>query len=384
MRKGVLQSQGNRAPFENLNARAWEYLLLTFLFLTITPSFGQSDTSKLIYSLSGKVGYYYIWTERSSLQQFTRDYPWSVQLDFGVIKNTREAWNYCNCYTENGVSLGYINFSNPGKLGRAITMTGYIEPFIITGKPVQLSVRAGGGLAVLNKVYDHAADREAIFFGSKMSFILGLSFNISWQIAKNWKLVTAAQLNHISNGGLKEPNEGMNSPGVNFGLQYTFNPQQLERRVREPFTHKTTSLVVHGFGGVQTAFASPQGPEQSRPMIGANIGVIRRLGRIVGLGIGGEYYFSPINEVLQQRSGKAIQNSVGGVSIQSYLFLGKVLLGQQFAWYVTPNTGFDVGVYQRYFFEYKVKRNWYAGITLKAHGYLSDYIAFSTGYFFQI
>jgi hypothetical protein len=217
-----------------------------------------------------------------------------------------------------------------------------------------------------------------------LSFILGLGLNFSWRLNQNWKFVSSAQFNHISNGGLKDPNEGLNFPGVTVGVKYVLNPKPLQLRPKIRFTDKTTSLVIHGFGNIRTAWAYSYWPEENRVVIGANVGVIKRLGRILGIGAGGEYYYDGINEVYQQRSGEKIQTTVGSVSIQNYLFFGKLLFGQQFAWYVTPNTGFQNKTFQRYILEYEVKRNWYAGVTLKAHGARSDYFAFSTGYFFKL
>jgi hypothetical protein len=176
----------------------------------------------------------------------------------------------------------------------------------------------------------------------------------------------------------------MNFPGLTIGVTYTVNPKLLEQRARERFTNKTLNLVVHGFGGIRTAWGDANWPEEKRILIGANIGLIKRLGRMEGIGVGGEYYYDGINEVYQQRSGQTIQTNVGGVSIQNYLFFGKLLFGQQFSWYVTPSTGFQKNIYQRYILEYEVKRNWYAGVTLKAHGDHSDYLAVSTGYFLKL
>lgn len=347
-------------------------------------SHGQAGSSNIIYTLSAKAGYTSIWTGRESLQQFTQDHPWSVQLDFGVLKNTTQAWNYCNCYSENGVSLGYINFANPEKLGRALTVAAFTEPYLVSGKHFQLSLRGTAGFAFLNKVYDSIANKDAIFFSTKLSFVLGLGLNVGWRLNQNWRLTAAAQFNHISNAGRKDPNEGMNFPGVNLGVNYTLHPQQLEKRTKERFADKNISLLVHAFGNIRTAWADANWPEEKRLVTGANIGLIKRLGRIEGLGVGGEYYYDGINEVYQQRSGETIQNSVGGLSIQNYLLLGKLLFGQQFAWYVTPNTGFQKNIYQRYLLEFELKKNWYAGFTLKAHGDHSDYFAFSTGYFFKL
>ena len=363
--------------------RRENFLVFLFLFAVVNCN-AQGDTSSVIYSLSGKVGYNSIWTGRGSLQQFTQDHPWSVQVDLGILKNTQQAWNYCNCYSENGLSLSYINFGNPEKLGKAITIAAFAEPYLILNKRFHLSLRGSAGLAFLNKVYDSISNKDAIFFSTKTSFILSLGFNFSWRLNPNWRLVTSAQFNHISNGGKKDPNEGMNFPGVTLGLTYTLSPTTLQTRARESNSNKSTSLVVHGFGGVRTAWADTKWPEEKRLLIGANVGLIRRLGKIIGVGIGGEYYYDGINEISQQRSGQTIQTSVAGVSVQNYIFFGKLLLGQQLAWYVTSNTGYQKNIYQRYILEYEVKRNWYTGVTLKAHGDHSDYLAVSTGYFFKL
>jgi hypothetical protein len=358
-------------------------ILLLIFFCSVIEGIAQTDSSKIVYSLSGKVGYNSIWASHES-QQFTKDHPWSVQIDWGILKNSQRAWNYCNCYSENGVSLSYIDFGNPEKLGKAITIAVFAQPYLLLKKRFQISLRGSAGLAFLSKVYDSITNKEAIFFSTKTSFILGLGVNFSWRLDKNWKVVTSAQFNHISNGGIKDPNEGLNFPGVTIGINYALNPKPLERRSKEEFKNKTTSLVVHGFGNVRTAWPEGYWPEETRLVIGTNIGVIKRLGRIDGIGVGGEYYYDGINEVYSQRYDELIQTTVASVSIQNYLFFGKLLFGQQFAWYVTPNTGFHKKTYQRYILEYEVKRNWYAGVTLKAHGDRSDYIAVSTGYFFRL
>lgn len=355
-----------------------------FLLFVVIQGYGQSDTAKAIYSMAAQAGYYSIWTGRESLQQFTRDHPWSMQVDMGILKNTQHVWNYCNCYSENGVALSYINFANPNKLGKALAASVFAAPYLVLRRRVALSLRGSAGVAFLNKVYDSVANKDNIFFSTKMSFILGLGLTFSWRFDDHWKLLASAQFNHISNAGRKDPNEGMNFPGVNVGVQYGINPRQLQRRNREPFVNKWLSVVVHGFGSIRTAWADANWPEEKRWVFGGNVGLVKRLGRVIGLGAGGEYYYDGINEIYQQRSGQKIQTSVGGVSIQNYLFFGRLLFGQQFALYVTPDTGFQRNIYQRYFLEYEVKRSWYAGVTLKAHGDHSDYLAISAGRFFKL
>jgi hypothetical protein len=357
--------------------------VLSVFFILPFKTYAQSLDS-VVHELSIKFQYTSIWTERTSLRPFTQDHPWSVQIDWGITHNSKKSWSYCNCYTQNGLSVGYINFSDPTHLGQAMTFAAFTEPYIFRSDRFSLSVRGGTGLAFLNKLYDSTSNREAIFFSTKMSYLLSLGINVSYRLSDYFYMKASAQLNHISNGGRKDPNEGMNFPGGLISLNYVLSPKPFPVRLKEKFTHKPLGVIAHAFGSTRTAQATSVFQAESRLVLGLNLGLMKRIGRMNGLAIGGEYYYDGINEVYHQRTNQLLQTIVGGLNLQHYLFLGKLLFGQQVAWYLTPNTGFQNSIYQRYFLEYEVKKNWYAGFTLKAHGDHSDYFAFATGYFFKL
>src|SRR5258707_12922577 len=161
-------------------------------------AFTQIDSSKIIYDVSTRFLYSSIWSGRGSLQQFTLDHPWSVQFDFGLLKNSQKAWNYCNCYSRNGLSIGYINFANPSQLGKAFTVSVFAEPILILRERFSLSLRGGTGFAFLNKVYDSVANKENIFFSATLSYYLAGSINTSYLLNKSFKITASAQFNHIS------------------------------------------------------------------------------------------------------------------------------------------------------------------------------------------
>jgi hypothetical protein len=338
----------------------------------------KEDSSATIISIAAQTTYNSIWTERGSLQSFTQNHPWSMQLDVGVLHDTKKAWDYCHCFINSGFSFGYINFSNPNQLGRAITFSAFTEPYLLNTKRFQISLRGSAGFAFLNKVYDSITNKQPIFFSEKVSFLLSLGTAFSFRLNDQFKIKATAQFNHISNGGRKDPNEGLNFPGYGFALVYALHPHELKRKAIEPFTDRYWGVMAHLFGNTRTAFAGATWPEEKRILMGVNAGVIRRITRLNGIGAGGEIYYDGINAVYQQRSGRTLQTTVAAVSLQHYLFLGKLLFGQQLAWYVTPNTA-DKKLFQRYLLEYEVKRNWYAGVSLKATSDHSDFFALSVG-----
>lgn len=352
------------------------------VFILILASqivFAQRDSSKIVYDVSASYLYSSILTGRTSLMPFLQNHPQLLQVDFGILKDSQKSWNYCNCYSRNGVSFSYIDFGNPSQLGRAFTLSAFAEPILFSSGRFALSLRASAGFAFLNKGYDSVSNKENIFFSTKLSYLLVAGLNASYQLGQRFNLRATAQLGHISNGGRRDPNEGMNFLGAGLGLSYQLNPQKLGQKPKEKFEGKSWALLVHAFGTQRTAQANLNWPEEKRWVAGVNIGLIKRLSRLNGLGGGGEIYYDGINSVFQQQSGRTIQTTVGGVSIQHYLFFGKLLFGQQFAWYVTPNTGYRQNIYQRYFLEYEVIKNWYTGVSLKAHADHSDYIAVSVG-----
>ncbi|MBS1680408.1 MAG: acyloxyacyl hydrolase [Bacteroidetes bacterium] len=354
--------------------------LLLILFSIKLPA---QNKDSVIYSFGAKWQYASIWTNRTILQPFTQSHPQSFQFDLGVLKNTNQAWNNCGCYSQNGLSVSYTDFNN-SKLGHAFTIAAFTQPLLYNSNRFQLSIRGSAGLAFVNKLYDSISNKDNIFFSASSSFYLGLGLNFSFRISNHLQAISSLQFNHISNGGKRDPNEGMNFPAVNVVVNYVVNPTMLNKRPNQKFTDKSWSLALHTFGTQRSVPATWVWPAATRWVLGVNVGLIKRLGRMNGVGVGGEFYNDGIKEVLQQRSNQRIQTQTGAVSIQHYLFFGKLLFGQQAAWFVTPKTGYQKKFYQRYFLEYAIKKNWYLGVSLKAHGDHSDFLALSTGYLFKI
>ncbi len=360
------------------------HLVTSLVFILLALACKAQTKDSVFYKITPSFQSSFILAQRQPALQFEKDHPWIVQVDWGVLKTTRRSWNYCNCYSQNGLSLGYINFDNPVKLGHAFKVTGFIEPYLINFRKFTLSLRGAAGLAFLDKVYDSLTNRDNIFVSTKLSFMLGVGTNISYSLSNSFRIKAGFHLNHISNGGRRDPNDGMNFLSYNFGLEYSIKPQAIKPQPNQKFTEKRISLVVHLLGNQRTAQATSLWPEEARLVLGTNVGIVKRIGRMNGVGIGAEYVYDGINAVKQQRLNILMQTSVGAVSLQHYLLFGKLIFGQQLGFYVTPNPGYPNAVFQRYLLEYEFRKNWYAGFSLKSHADKSDYFAFSTGYFFKL
>jgi hypothetical protein len=335
------------------------------------------------YLLSSKFQTGFILYHKDEIVRFTGNAPFNLQLDFSILKNTIQSWDYCNCYSKNGVSFNYSNFGNKESLGRALSVVFFVEPYLKVSPRHQISFRAGAGPVYLNKVFDEIANPDNFFYSMPLSYLITLNANLYLSISPSTRLSLTAQFNHISNGGTRTPNYGMNFPAAGFGVEHSFNKINLSPKRREPFTNHHSLVVVQAFSGPRIAKGYDPLPEVHKLFFGLNAGVVKPLGRISAIGVGAEWYYDPISKVYEERKGQRFETNIVSAGLQHYLFFGKAFFAQQLSYYVTPhNSDIKTPIYQRYTLGYKISKHFFAGVNLKTHLEVADHAGFTTGIIF--
>lgn len=345
-------------------------------------AYGQKDSIRA-FSIESRFQVGKVLVKLPELKELAKNNPWSFQLDLSKVNFSQVAWNACGCYMKTGVTLGYTNFGNPKYMGHSFSGVLFQEPYLVRSNRLQLSLRAGVGLTYITKTYDSLTNPYNLFFGRHLNFLMVLNPNLYYRLSPSLNVNLSAQLFHFSNGGTAYPNWGMNLPMASVGLEYKINADRIPDRKTTPFRDRKVKLVTHVFGGTHIADAVLTYPKVGKLVTGINIGVIKPLTRVNALGVGGEIVYDAVAKVQEERLGKDFKTTIAALNIQHYFFLGRIAFGQQFATYITPlNPDVKLKLHQRYFMEYNIKGPWYAGITLKTHGNVSDYVAFSVGTFF--
>ncbi len=352
------------------------YVLIFFSGITFSHAPGQTvaplDSAKVFFaSLSLHKGS--IFTDSKDLESLAQSHPLMLQVDFSFMNNTQKAWSQCNCYSKTGLSFSYIDFKNPDSLGRAISVSLFAEPYLYYRQHFQFSLRGGAGLTYLNKIYDPLTNPENLFVSRHVSFLLTLGVAASYQINPTLQISLSSQFNHISNGNTQYPNWGINFPTLALGVQYQLNRQKLLPRSHENLSTHPLKLLVHGFAGRHLEKG------EKRLVTGINLGLVKQVSRVNGVGLGADVTYDAINEFLEVETGEPHKTMVASLSLQHYFFFKNLLFGQQLAYYVLPPNPDVKKLYQFYLLEYHVTRQWYAGVSLKAHGSISDYVSFSIG-----
>jgi hypothetical protein len=347
--------------------------ILVFFFLP-AKAFAQSsiqDSSRLIFTgISVHAGGI---VTQPRLKAFAQSHPVMLQADFSFIKNTSKAWSECNCYSRTGFSLSYIDFKNEQVLGKAVSLAGFAEPYLFYAPRFRVSLRGGAGLSYLTHVFDSETNPENLFFSSPLSFLLTLGLSAHYKISPSLEGGLIANVNHISNGGTRYPNWGINVPAVGVAVDYQVNRTKLISRAHVKLPNQPLKLILHAAAGRHLE-------DGTKKFVGlVNGGLIKQLSRVNGVGAGGELVYDAINKVLEERKGEPYNLLVASVSLQHYFYFGNLLFGQQLACYVAPPNSNAKKVYQVYTMELHISHQWYGGVLLRAHAGISDYLALSIG-----
>lgn len=357
-------------------------IVLCCMVLTGVKGFCQRDS--ISFFVTGKVHTGFVITHKPELTQLSKRAPISMQVDLSLAKNTQRAWKNCNCYSKSGVSFNYVDFGNKQELGNALAAVLFIEPYLSFNKRAYFSFRAGVGPAYLNQVYDKETNPDNLFFSMHLSYLITLNTNLYIRLTPRTRVVLTAQFNHISNGGTLIPNYGINFPTTGVGLEYNINPKPLQLRSRVTEYDRSLKYVVHAFVGPRIAEEyPPHTPAVRETFAGVNVGVLKPIGTMGLLGVGAEWYHDKLASEMRRRLGTPFQDNIAAVSLQYYVFFGKMFFSPQVAYYLTPhNPNVDTKFYQRYFVGYRITKNWFAGVTLKTHLEVADHAAFATGVIF--
>ncbi len=352
-----------------------QILLILFLITSIShvtaSSISPLDSGRLLFvDMMAHRGS--IITDSKSLEPNAQSHPLMFEFDLSRMQNTKQSWNQCKCYHKEGLTLSYVDFKNPDVLGKAVNLSIFTEPYLYYSPRFQFSLRTSAGLSYLNNVYDEETNPENLFFSSPISFLLSLGLVTNYSLGPSIHLKLAAQFNHISNGGTRYPNWGINFPTLAVGVSYQVNNQKLTNWNNPSPIDKAAKLIIRMYAGSHLADG------ERRMVTGLNVGLIKPLSRINGIGLGSEIVYDAINQVLENNTGKEYNTILASFSLQHYFFYGKVRFGQQLAYAIIPPTSHGSNrIYQLYTLEYFITKQWYMGTTLKAYGGASDYITIS-------
>ncbi len=354
-------------------------LLLLFIFVC-----GRIFSQGFAETISGDINYFQgnIMPHSPDLHHFLAGHPEGFMV--GVVRQTygEEEWQQAYNYPDYGMYVLYQDFKNP-ILGRNYAI-GLQYNFYFLRRRLQLKVSQG--IAMTTNPHDNETNYRNSAFGSKFMENTNLGLNYKQRVFDKIYLQAGLVFTHFSNGRIKSPNSGVNTYNANIGIGYDFAEDRqykkdtIKRSFAEPIKYNfvlrsgvNESLII---GSGQYAFYHP------------GFYIDKRLGRKFSIQAGAEVFFSNfMKDYIRYRSAAYPESNIdpdtdwkrAGLFIGSEMFVNRFSFEAQLGYYVYQPFKVENKIYDRVGAKYYFSGKYFAGVSVKTHGFLAEAMEFNIG-----
>lgn len=298
--------------------------------------------------------------------------PQGLQLDLYKLWDSQENINACNCIPKSGISFSYFNLGMPNLLGNAFATSLFMEPQFEMSNRYIIGIKAQAGFVYASKKFDRNTNPGNLTYSSNISNYLALGISNYYFINPKTALNLSFIFNHISNGGIKDPNNGLNFPGVNIGLNYFFDKPNYKKRVRvKPKVEKSISSYLTVFYAATT---TSNFSAKKYSIFGLELSGVKKLnGVLFTTATFSLYQDKAVQQKLRQDSLSAQSQYRCGIASGIGFNMGKVNFASSLGVYVYDPINYYTRIYHQHELSYQLNKQWAIGVNLKAHTYIANY-----------
>lgn len=363
-------------------------LLLAVQLLITSPAhcvsfLSEADTaSRHAINLGLYSHYGFVIPHSQDIRNIADSNPWGISTELSIHFTDSASWQYLQAYPRLGATLAYYNFDKPDVLGSAYALIVYAEPFLAAQKKFSLSFRLGLGIAYLDNVYHPETNPDNLFYSTKISFPLVANLMANYRLNDYFLLRAGGTYKHISNGGIRQPNKGINFPSASIGVDYALQPANFPDH--KPLSTTSSETTRHYlFALLGTLKDRKDIPTDKLPLVGFTAYASQKISRLSALTAGAEWVadFTLKNDLENKGEDKDFQR--GALLAGHELHIGRFRFSQQLGFYVYAPASARDPVYQRYGLEYHTTKKIFWGFNLKAHRHVADFLDVRVGLSFQ-
>lgn len=345
--------------------------LSLFVLMPIARLHAQDTEPARIDRIGGHFHYGIIFAHSPEVENTADSYPRGLQLEWNWQRISEQVWQNCQCYPQMGFLLSFYDYNNP-ILGHSLQLAYFLEPTFRLGKAWQLNLRGAAGLAFLSNPHDPVRNPNNQSYSLPLSAYLSVGVGTQLAVSTHWSLLFASNYQHISNGGIQDPNKGINWITASAGVLYALTPLSPPARPRQPFEPS------HSWKKEILLFASNKGVavgEKQRFMIaGLALQLHRQVSRLSAMGAGIETYWDGSLRERLRRDALAYTPWRAGVYAGHCFLLGKFSFAQYLGYYLLNQTDYFHWWYHRWSITYQIGDQWQLGVSLKAHRHIANFL----------
>lgn len=357
-------------------------ILFTFQFAT-----AQGDSiakkKKEIRSYGGGLQHGFIFAHSEAVENTKGSRPTGVELILSKQRIDSAIWQLCNCYPRRGLLFSYYDYDNK-VLGKSVTAAYFLEPVYRISNRLSFSFKGATGFSYLSNPFDSVKNPTNMSYSSHISGYLLLGAGIWWQLNDQWSLNTSVNYQHESNGGLRQPNKGINWPTAGIAVSYQPESFRMEKRnrLREKFkANQPARWDVTPFITARRD-VDEAGKSNRLMLLGLSVQAAKQVGRISNLTLGLEASTDEELRLELKRDSIDVSAVLVGLMAGHEFILGKILFSQRLGVYLFDKTPYFDRLYHRWGLMYRINDHWSAGFSMKAHRHIADYADLRVSYSF--
>ena len=254
-------------------ARVCRGILITSFALSPVAALAQADATSLWFVRGGMTPSFILPTNPFSLAnaQQSESVGWApgFTVEIGRRTDGSKPWHELYNMPSYGFGISTVAFENHGELVRPIeAYTFFSWPFARLTDRLDMTSDFGMGLS-WNWTPVHASVRTPqTVLGSNLNARIDWGLYLRYMSSPRTVLYAGLDLTHRSNGGLVQPNQGINVLGPKVTVQYNFGPDVTYRFDSRPPPrfHPAWDVIMAGMGGVKNVL------ESTSPMVRQDFG----------------------------------------------------------------------------------------------------------------
>jgi hypothetical protein len=357
-------------------------IIITILFVIslTTLGYSQKPVENPQY-LAGKLQKGFIIPHSAAIEDISFTNPSGIMFSYGKIMLSEKGYKTINQFSKTGLSLYIYDYQYPEVLGHSFNLSIYGEPVFRFHKALYLSIKAGLGVSYLTKVYNAESNPGNKFFSTAISFILFAQLNINYKLNKQWHLSLNAAYPHISNGGIKQPNKGMNFPAFGLGAEYILSSYRLP-----DYSALKTDSFKSTFAYEGELFLCAKNINESENfeakllwLYGMQLRASRQISKLNSFSLAAEWIADNYDKERIKRAGLELSHHKAALMFGHELLFGQFSFRQQFAFYIFAPYETDIA-YQRYTLSYALNKHLMISVSLKANKHVADIFDFRIGF----
>lgn len=355
-------------------------LLIVSIFLNLKIE-AQSENNYFISSAFSKGFILTPYGKVANLKIYTSTY----QLDLGIQSSNFNYWDSLYNYPCKKIQFCITDFQNTTILSRAYVINhNFNYVFNLKHKRLFFSMEGGFGAAYFDKIFNLNDNIKNKAIGSKVNVSFFFNTRLNYSI-KKWNIYSGFNFIHYSSGALNLPNNGLNIPGLNFGIQYQFYKGKNDSNKR---IVNQTQILAERKQYIYALWATKAegifGERRFYPL-GLSYRYGWKTSKMNISGIGADYYYDASMPYQTFQSypegfqlGKKSQLGVRAETEFVYKKTGAII---SFGGYLyNPNMYLTGRYYQHLGIRYHINKRFFSGVMVKLHLGRADFIQWIAGY----